>query len=254
MVPIYKEDVHKETVMDLSAIINEYNLPLTRSESNLVAQLSTTGTSAVSNDLYKRRMKALAAARNASKQLPDRQTLERQDKMDKAGLLSQRLKMLRQMIPFMSPSAVRSLTAEMKQIAAQLASLGNASGGGNGGVVSSLPAAAVGETPGSGSNVESVAETVQVNGLSNDNGGTRQENRASSDSALQVDGVKSGDSSAEDRQLKEAVEELKNQYRAVLAALKRKLQSGSGQLSGHMSHLRVYAGMPDGTGSVTIKA
>jgi hypothetical protein len=62
-------------------------------------------------------------------------------------------------------------------------------------------------------------------------------------------------SAAKDRQLKETVEELKNLYKAVLAAVKRKQQSGrgSGHHSGQTSHLRVYAVIPDSASSVAVK-
>lgn len=239
--------------MELSAIIKANNLTLTRPESDLVARLSP-GISAGAGDLYDQRMKALAAARDLLKQLPDRKTLERQRNMEKAAMLKDRLKMLRQMIPFMSPSAVKSLNAEMKQIAAQLASLAGESGGGSGG---SMPATAApaAEAPESASNAETAPGTAQVNETDQGNDGAREKQHASSGTAMQVDGVKGGVSNAEDRQLKETVEELKSLYNTVLAALKRKRQQGrvNGQLPGHAGHLRVYADMTGSADTVSVK-
>jgi len=53
--------------------------------------------------------------------------------------------MLKQMIPFMSPAAAKSLKIELKQIASQLASLG-AEGGGNPGGLSTAAAVTVTDT------------------------------------------------------------------------------------------------------------
>jgi hypothetical protein len=67
--------------------------------------------------------------------------------------------------------------------------------------------------------------------------------------------MKGGDRNAEDRQLKETIEELKHLYKAVLAALKRKQQSGrdSGYLSAPNSHLQVYAAISVAANSIEIK-
>jgi hypothetical protein len=238
--------------MELSAIINERNLPLTRHESDLVTRLSS-GISAASGELYDQRMKTLAAAREVLEQLPDRKTMARQDSMEKAGMLKERLKLLHQLLQFMSPASVKSLKAEMKQIASQLSSLSDETVGGNAGAIFAA-AATVDELPKPGSNAETAPGAAEVNEAGPENGGTPQEHVLSG-SAAQSDGSKSGNGTAEDRQLKETVEELKSLYRAVLAAMKRKQQSGrgSGQLSGHAAHLRVYADVPDSEGSVAIK-
>ncbi len=89
--------------MELSAIVKKYDLPLTRSERTLVAQLPT-GTTAVSENRYEQQMKALAAARDVIAQLPDKHTLERQRTMEKAGMLKDRLKMLCRTVRTVSPS------------------------------------------------------------------------------------------------------------------------------------------------------
>ena len=235
--------------MELSAITQEYSLPLTRPESRLVDQLSPV-ISAGSEDLYRQRIKDLASARAALDRLPDRKTVERQGRMERAALLKARLKMLRQMIPFMTPSAAKSLNSEMKQIAAQLSSLTGESGGGGGnqggGAIHAVAVtAAQAREPASAA--ETAPDTAVMNVSGFDDGGTRQEEPDSSEHAVRVNGVKSG---AEEHQLKEAVEELGSLYRVVLAALKRKQRRRSG--SGHFLHIRAYADIPDRTGGLAV--
>lgn len=235
--------------MELSAIIREHNLLLTRPESDLVTRLST-GISAGSEELYDQRMKSLAAARDLLKRLPDRKTMVRQSNMEKAAILKERLKMLRQMIPFMSPSAVKSLNAEMKQIASQLASLSGESGGSGGAMPEA--AAPVSKTVQSGGNAETAPDPAQPDGTEQPSGVTRVQ-LASLVAAVQADGVKNRGGNAEDRQLKETVAELKSLFNAVLAAMKRKQQSGrgSGYRPGH-AQLRVYVDLPYSAGSVGV--
>ena len=239
--------------MELSAITKEYDVPLTRSERNLVSQLPT-GTSSVSEDRYKQLMKTLADDRVAVAQLPDRQMSERQRRSEKAAMLKERLKMLRQMMPFLSASAAKSLKSEMKQIAAQIASL---SGGSSAGAGSTTPtpesAVAPPESAGEAApKVDAVpsSETAEVDD------GTPQKKQAVSDNTLQRFGLKNADDNSEDRQLKEVVEELKNLYKAVLEALKRKQQAGQGgeQFAKHAPRLQPYAAMMESTSRVTVKA
>lgn len=237
--------------MELSAIVKEYNVPLTRSERNLVAQLPA-GMSDLSGDEYEQRMKNLAAARDVLAQMPDRQTTERQRRMEKAGMLKDRLKILRQTIPFLSPSAAKSLKTEMKQIAAQLASLDAESGGGYGNAMPE-PVVTSAEMPKPGNDAGTVQSSAQPDVADQGDDGSQQQDD-SSERVLPGIGVKSGVGNAQDRQLKESVEELKNLYKLVLAALKRKQQSGrgSGQQSALSPHLRVYAAIPDSAATVAV--
>ena len=238
--------------MELPAIVKKYDLLLSRIERNPVARLSA-GTSVPSDDQYEQRMKELTAARELLAQLPDRQTTERQRRMEKAQMLKDRLKILRQMIPFLSPSAARSLKAEMKQIASQLASLDAESGGGNG-IAMPASAATAAETPGSGNKVGIAQNSAQPDAADQGDDGIQKKLKDSSVPVMSGDGVKRDDSNAQGRQLKESVEELKSLYRSVLAALKRKQQSvhASGQQSPLNPQLRAYAAMPDSTTGVAI--
>ena len=173
--------------------------------------------------------------------------------MEKAGMLKDRLKLLRQMIPYLSPSAAKSLRTEMKQIASQLASLDAESGGGNGFAMPASVATAA-ETPESGNNVGTAQHSAQSGVVNLGDSGNQQKQDGSSEPVLPGLGVESSGRTAQDRQLKESVEELKSLYKVVLAALKRKQQSGRG--SGHQSvlgpHLRVYAAFPDSAATVTL--
>jgi leucyl-tRNA synthetase len=240
--------------MELSALVKEYNLPLTRAESNLVSQLPT-GTSEISSDQYDQRIKSLAAARDLLNQLPDRQTLERRSRMEKAAMLKERLKILRQMIAFLTPSAAKSLKSEMKQIASQIASLGAGSAGAGGSaiVAMNVPAA---EIPDSAQEAEKSKEAAPLSDTNQGENGNRQDQQAPSVAVLPGQEAKSGTPNTEDRQLKEMVTELKALYKAVLEALKRKQQAGqgSGQLPCSASNLRVYMTVPDGVRSVAFNA
>lgn len=239
--------------MELSAITKEYNVPLTRSERKLVSQLPT-DPSATSADRYRQQMKTLADTRAAVAHLPDRQASERQRRSEKAAILKERLKMLRQMMPFLSPSAAKSLKSEMRQIAAQIASLSGGSGAGGGAAVPMAEAG--GETPESGGETASKVDAVTSSDAEPVNDGTQQQEQAASDNTLQQAGVKNADNNSQDRQLKETVEELKAMYKAVLAALKRKQQQAvqAGERhGGHVLPLQAYASMPESTNSVEIK-
>lgn len=239
--------------MELSAITKEYDVPLTRSERKLVSQLPT-DMSISSEDRYRQQIKALADARAVVTQLPDKQASERQRRAEKAAILKERLKILRQMIPFLSPSAAKSLKSEMRQIAAQIASLSGGSGAGGGAAVPTAEADAA--TSESGGETAPKVDAVPSSGAEPVDNGTQQKEQAASDNTLQQPGVKNADDNSQDRQLKETVEELKAMYRAVLAALKRKQQQAvqvGEQHGGHASPLHAYASMPESTNSVEIK-
>lgn len=236
--------------MELSAIVKEYNIPLTRSESRLVALLPS-GPSAESPERYDQRMKALAVARDVLKQLPDKQTSERRSRMEKAAMLKERLKMLRQMIPFLSPSAAKSLKSEMKQIAARIASL-SGGGGGSAAVTLDAPAAGTAESAqnaGTARNAGPSSETDQGDSKN------QQKGHALPGAELSGQEVKNDDgANAEERALKETVAELKTLFKTVLEALKRKQQArrASGQLPGNASSLRVYVAMSEQSRRVAI--
>ena len=236
--------------MELTAIVKEYNVPLTRTEESLLSRLGT-DVSSRSQDRYEQQMKDLAAARTVVRQLPDRQTLERQSRLERAGILKERLKMLRQMIPFLSPSATKSVMAEMKQIAAQIASLG----AGSGSVVVTATDMASPETAASakdsGGTRGNTQEAAQPAGTGQRSGGTTQQMSP----ALSGKPPETGnDSAAEERRLKEAVEDVKTLFKSVLAALKRKRSGRDGNRPQQPSpRLQVYAAMPEGAGRVAVK-
>lgn len=230
--------------MELAGIATQYGSSLTRAERSLLGQLSA-GMSEAEQDNYARNIKELAAAREVIKQLPDAQTTKRQNAMAKAAMLKERLKMLRQMIPFMSPSAAKSLKAELKQIAAQLASLQGESG--NSGTVTPAPQVTAADVPGSEGKTVAASDTASTDTTDTGTDGSGSERGAAPDVTGAADDVKPGGSAAESRRLKEMIEEAKSLLKAVLAAAKRKQQAvrGAGQL-------RNYAATPDSMGSVTI--
>lgn len=229
--------------MEMSVIVKEYNVPLTRAENNLVGHLS-----GAASDVTEQRMKALAAARDVLKQLPDRQSSERSRRMEKAAMLKERLKMLKQMLPFLSPSAAKSLKSEMKQIAGQIASLSGGSGGGGGSAIVTMDAPAAGTAkPAQGAETEQSAEPTPEADLGD--GKSQQERNASSNVELPGQGVKKDAlATEEERKLRETVAELKALFKTVLEALKRKQKSGGALRGG--SPFRAYVTLPDSSGTV----
>lgn len=234
--------------MELSAVVKEYAIPLTRAEQDLVARLDA-GASSRPAALSDKRMQAIADGRAAVQKLPDKRTTERQMRMDKAAMLKERLKMLRQMIPFLSAAALKSLKVEMRQIASQVASLEAGSGGG----AAPGPTAAA---PPSDSGAATTTDVPQSDTAPPAGEDAKEGQRTPSGAALPGLGVYSGDTGAEDRQMKESVAEVRNLYRSVQATLKRRQQAerSNRQPPRHALRLRVYAGMPDSRGTVAVDA
>ncbi len=108
--------------MELMSLLNQYNVPLSKAERALFSGLNTSS-STRSDAYYDQQVKRLADARQALQRMPDKQSSDRQSKAEKIKMLKDRLKMLKQMIPFMSAAAAKSLKAELKQIAAQIGAL-----------------------------------------------------------------------------------------------------------------------------------
>lgn len=228
--------------MEMSVIVKEYNVPLTRAENNLVGHLS-----GAASDVTEQRMKTLAAARDVLKQLPDRQSSERSRRMEKAAMLKERLKMLKQMLPFLSPSAAKSLKSEMKQIAGQIASLSGGSGGGSGSTTVAMDAPAAGTAkPAQGAGTERSAEPSQET----DQGDGKSQQDRNAFSNVEMPGQEVKKDAAEERALKEAVAELKALFKTVLEALKRKQRIGGALCGG--SKLLAYVALPDSGGNVAV--
>jgi len=110
------------------SLLNQYNVPLSKAERALFSGLNTSG-STRSDAYYDQQVKRLADTRQALQRMPDKKTSDRQSTAEKIKMLKDRLKMLKQMIPFMSAAAAKSLKAELKQIAAQISSLKEAGAG-----------------------------------------------------------------------------------------------------------------------------
>jgi hypothetical protein len=228
--------------MNLLAIANECNLPMTRSERSLTAVI-TADVPVRSEANFRKQMADLAEARDALARIPDNRTTERQRKLEKAAMLKERLKMLRQMIPFLKSSSVKALMVEMKQIASELAGLVAESGGGAGSPVVADDAATSGstDTTSATGGLRNTAEQGEPGAM--DKGtdqveGMEQPPMDALEREARLNPSKSGNGSAEDQTLKDAVEELKSLYKAVMAALKRK-QAEHGAASSN-THMKAY--------------
>ena len=230
--------------MELIAMLKQYNLPLTSTERALVNGLKS-GSSSRPDGYYEQQLKRLADAREALKRLPDKKSSDRQSKSEKAKMLKDRLKMLKQMFPFMSPAAAKSLKAERQQIAAQIASRKD-DGGSGGAVFSSGSDSAAGATVASsdaaGTAAEADAAAIEVSVVTeaaeagsdtedaeNTDAGEKTgepkdtEAAGTADNYLQQANQSKAESAA-DRAEKEELEKLKQLYQTVKNMLERKLQ------------------------------
>jgi hypothetical protein len=229
--------------MQLSAVFSKYNVPLTKAESNLIGNLS-----GETPELSDKSLKELAAARDVLKQMPDRQTSERRSRMGKAAMLKERLKMLRQMLHFLSPAAAKSLKSEMKQIAGEIASLNGGNGGnGNSMTVMDTPNAAATGAKQTETIEEPLAASEEDQGKS-ENNPVNQEAAGKELSGQQPNSNK--EANAEERALKETISELKSLFKTVLEALKRKQKTAHNVQDA--APLRAYASLPESGGSLTI--
>lgn len=240
--------------MELSRIIQQFAPALSREERGLVTALPEAST-AFAAERYKQQMKNLADAKSLLEQLPDKKSSERQDKSEKARMLKERLKMLKQMIPFMSPAAAKSLKVELKQIASQLASLG-AEGGGTPGGLSTAAAVAVTDTAQAAAPAGSATEADDTNAGGNtpENGTAPEKTTAGPPEWSDRSGLAM--EKGQDRQLQETLEELKQLYRSVRNMVQRKLQQAGdkGETAPELPpQLQAYMALPESGAGVTLK-
>ncbi len=223
--------------METIAVPATYNASLTRAERRLLTGL-TSGASSASDSRLERRIRELADARTAVSRLPDGKKTERQRRAEKAAMLKERLKLLKQMIPFLGPSAAKSLRTEMQQISSQIASLGSTSGTGligTGGIAADVPA---GADPWAEPDGES-GDTTAADGASRD---------SSRDSiSPQSVTVDAGSDAAEEKALQDSIAELQRLHRGVKALLRRKLQLSDGESERQKSpaQIMVYLGLAE---------
>lgn len=229
--------------MELTSLLKQYNVPLTSSERSLVSGLKSSSTNSTrTEDYYEQQLKRLADAREVLKQLPDKNTSDRQRRSEKAKILKERLRMLKQMIPFMSASAAKSLKAELRQIAAQIAALGDSGGSGGLSSGSGAEAAATSSatsgtatdsaTQAEAATVEATAEvavessdTEQQSEADGESAEAKDEDTAATENSALEQANQSKSESAADRAEKEELEKLKQLYQAVKNMLERKLQN-----------------------------
>ena len=235
--------------MNLSAIAKESDLPMTRSESALTGAI-TTSISADDEERYRLKMRQLARTRKALKQMPDKQSMQRQQQADKAQMLKQRLTILRQSIPFLSPSAARALMAEMKQIAAQLRSLNIGSAGGTASVSAAVATEAPESSP-SAAAAQTVPDSGQQQTGAKDTESSAPQSATASGSP--VTPVPQNATNSKLGQSNDPVDELNQLYRTVLTALKRKAGERSGSPK-HVKQLTAYLVIPGAMHRIKSKA
>lgn len=215
------------------SLLNQYNIPLTKAERAFFKGISSAGASRT-DAYYEQHIKRLADTREALKQLPDKKTSDRQSKADKIKILKDRLKMLKQMIPFMSASSAKSLKAELKQIAAQIGALKDSSGGSGGTEV--LTVSNTQEPTATDSTGETEAVAAEATAEAAESSDTEQpvtgsdadeaKGEAASDKGSNYleQANQSKSESAADRADKEELEKLKQLFQSVKQMLERKLQ------------------------------
>ncbi len=213
--------------MDIASTTTTWFTGPATAQSGSAGSAVQTGASTASSALTERQMKDLIASQEMAKQLPDRKTTERQARLEKIQRLRDRLKLLRQMMAFLSPKSMKSLAAEIKQIASQLATLGD--GGGGGGLPSGAGSETAGSTQGgvqqdaSSSQTASAAPAEATTGT--DTGaadGSDTTNPVTPSTANVSAATPNQADNSGDRQLKETVEEAKRLLRSVIEAFKRK--------------------------------
>ncbi|MDD2272890.1 MAG: hypothetical protein PHP95_06310 [Desulfuromonadaceae bacterium] len=245
--------------MELSSILKQYNVPFTKAERDLANVLKSADTSRT-DEYYEQQMKRLADARATLKSFPDKKTSDRQNKTEKASMLKERLKMLKQMIPFMSPSALKNLKAELKQIASQLASL-KAEGGSSVTVSSDVatttePQVTVADA--------AVSEDAPIRAGADSGSDPEEQEQSTADSSPQSNSFDTNTQQAaktkevhdQDRALKETVEDLKRLYRTVRAMVQRKLhQAGDkgGPVADLPPQMQAYQVLPESGNALNIK-
>ncbi|MEI6305607.1 MAG: hypothetical protein WCP33_02180 [Deltaproteobacteria bacterium] len=200
--------------MELAIIAKDINLPLTRSERAMISLIGSGVASPASEERSQQQLKEVAVARDALKRLPEPKAQERQQRMEKVGMLKERLKILKQIIPYLSPAAAKSLRYEMKQIALQLASLDGAYGSGTASETTFTAMYEDDLPPDPSSNSDGT----------DDKAADTQKLSPSITDAVNAENVKIQGEDKESRQLNGAVQEVKQLYRSVREALKRKLR------------------------------
>ncbi|BCS53819.1 hypothetical protein [Geobacter sp. SVR] len=249
--------------MELSRIVQQYAPALNQSERGLVSALDD-APSSVAAERYEQQIKALADARTIIKQMPDKKSADRQNKAEKIRMLKERLKMLKQMIPFMSPAAAKSLKAELQQIAAQLSSLAADGSGGTGGTGELVTGVS-----GDSGTMTAVAQTGASEAADAGEGAAVEDAPAGEDAAVDDDGQQPEETAGEtgngepartaggSRQMQEEMEELKRLYRSVRNMVQRKLQQAGdkgGPLPNGPPPLQAYAPLPEAGSTVRIRA
>ena len=168
--------------------------------------------------LTERQMKDLIASRDLVKQLPDRKTTERQARLEKAQMLRERLRLLKQMLAFLSPKSTKSLAAEIKQIAAQLAAVGDGGGGSSSAVDGGTATSEQGGGQDASSGQDAAAAVPPATA------GTAGDITTTPATPAVSGAIPTQAGKSEDRQLKDSVEEARILLRSVVQALKRKRQ------------------------------
>lgn len=226
--------------MELMSLLNQYNVPLSKAERALFSGLNTSS-STRSDAYYDQQVKRLADARQALQRMPDKQSSDRQSKAEKIKMLKDRLKMLKQMIPFMSAAAAKSLKAELKQIAAQIGALkeaGTSSATPFGGtaITTASPDNSTATTSDSAAQAEATAteanaEVVTESSATAQQTATGEESNEAKDKPTGVTGTsyleqanQSKAESAAHRAEQEELERLHQLYQSVKNMLERKLQ------------------------------
>lgn len=211
--------------MELTTVVQRNIISLTQSRQTMGTSVSAKSTT-ITDERYKQQMKALDDANAFLKQVPDKKSADRKDKTEKISMLRERLKMLKQMIPFMSPSAVKSLKSELRQIASQLSSLSNDGVGGDN-IDVKIPTdsnkvedSAKTDTP---EETDKAKDTVARDAKTDEQTSAREKDKDKDSS----DSDKLAKIASENQQIQEEMEELKRLYRLVRVMVQRKLQQAN---------------------------
>lgn len=170
------------------------------------------------NDWQQAQDKALASTRSGASQAA----------LEKAGMLKQRLEMLKAMLLFASPEVAKSIAVQLKSIAGQLAALGKNVGAGTGGAATATTAAA--QVPASGA-AEAAAAGATVEAVAPADSAAAEEEAGAADAAPEESRSESrttspDGSATQDKALRQALQEARALLKVLIERVKAKLRQG----------------------------
>ena len=244
--------------MQLAALLQSIGVPLNAPEAKLIGNLNQNLTKSA-QERYEKQLKTIADQRTLIQQMPDQKSVDRQKRAEKAKMLKERLQMLKQMIPFMSASAAKSLKAELRQIAAEISALANSGSKGelttgNTGLTTIATATSAATESVDSASVQAEAdspEAVEASASEEDSTEPQSETDQKENSNENSDAedaknkileqvANNATENANNRKEKEDLEKLQQLLQSVKSLLERKLKQRNAPAHHASSHMQAY--------------